>query len=161
MKQFPKDEILDTYRNFLEVRNRIEAGELKWSALASFFTEDATYIDPAWGRIDGRDNIIRFMDESMQGLEGWTFPHEWDAVDGSYIVAGWENRLPGKRADGTYYQAPGISRLLYAGNGKFSHSHDLLNMSHVMELIAESGWRPNGEMNMPPDVPVRLCAWEP
>ena len=97
----------------------------------------------------------------MQGLEGWTFPHEWEAVDGNFIVAGWENRLPGKRADGSYYQAPGISRLLYAGNGKFSYSHDLLNMSHIMELIAESGWLPKGEINMPPDVPVRLCTWEP
>ena len=37
----------------------------------------------------------------------------------------------------------------------------LLNMAHVMELISESGWLPKGEINIPPDVPLRLCAWEP
>ena len=161
MKLFSKDEILETYRRFLNVRNRIEAGELKWPALADFFTIDAVLVDPAWGRIDGRDNIIRFLDKSMAGLEDWSFPHEWEAVEGNFIVAGWENRLPGKRADGTYYQAPGMSRMLYAGNGKFSYSQDLLNMAHVMALVAESGWKPSGDVNLPPQKPLRLCGWEP
>ncbi len=161
MTIFSKDEILETYQRFLAVRNRIETGELKWSALADFFTIDAVYVDPAWGRLDGRDNIIRFMDESMEGLDGWSFPHEWEAVDGNYIIVGWVNRLPGKRPDGTYYQAPGMSRLLYAGDGKFSYAQDLLNMEHVMALIKESGWRPSGNINLPPKNPVRLCAWEP
>ena len=160
MKNFSKDEMLETYRRYLDVRNRIEVGELKWSALADFFTTDATYVDPAWGRVDGRDNIIRFMDESMEGLEGWTFPHEWETVDGNYIIAGWENRLPGRRADGTSYQAPGMSRILYVGDGKFSYNQDLLNMAHIMELIAESGWIPIGNINMPPEGTVRMCAWD-
>ncbi len=161
MKTFSADEILETHRRHVNIRNRIDAGELWWDALGEFFTENATFIDPAWGRIDGLENITRFWLKSMAGLEDWSFPHEWEAIDGNYLITGWQNRLPGRRADGSYYQAPGMSRMLYAGNGKFSHEHDLLNMTHVMELIEESGWQPSGSINMPPADLVRLCAWEP
>ena len=153
--------MLETQRRYVDVRNRIYAGKVWWDALREFFTEKATFIDPAWGRVDGLDNIVKFWLESMAGLEDWSFPHEWEAVDGNYLITGWQNRLPGKRADGTYYQAPGMSRILYAGSGKFSYEHDLLNMVHVRELLEESGWQPSGRVNMPPTNPVRLCAWEP
>ena len=161
MPQFSADEILQTHERYLAVRNRIEQRETGWDALAEFFTDDASFVDPAWGRIDGIANIRKFLVESMVGLEDWTFPHEWEAVDGDHLVTGWQNRLPGTRADGTFYQAPGISRLVYAGNGKFSFEQDLLNMVHVHELIRESGWKPAGPFNLPPKQPVRLCAWQP
>jgi hypothetical protein len=161
MSQFAADEILDTHRSYLDVRRRIEAGELGWDALARFFTDDAGFVDPAWGRVDGIADIEVFLVESMVGLEDWTFPHEWEAVDGNHLITGWQNRLPGRRTDGSYYQAPGISRMIYAGGGKFSFEQDLLNMVHVFELIEESGWKPAGKINLPPRKPRRLCAWQP
>jgi ketosteroid isomerase-like protein len=160
MPTFSTDEILETHRLYIDTRNRIGAGELGWAALAEFFTEDATFVDPAWGRVDGRDNLIEFFTKSMAGLEDWFFPHEWEAIDGNYLITGWQNRLPGRRADGTYYQAPGMSRMLYAGNGKFCYEQDLLNMVHVMELVKESGRQLGKNVNMPPTDPVRMCSWE-
>jgi hypothetical protein len=161
MAEFAAEEILDTYRRYLAVRDQIERKEQGWDALAAFFTDDASFVDPAWGRVDGLANIKRFLVESMVGLEAWSFPHEWEAVDGNCLVTGWQNRLPGMRPDGTFYQAPGISRLVYAGAGKFSFEQDLLNMAHVLELIRESGWKPTGPFNVPPEAPIRLCAWQP
>jgi hypothetical protein len=158
--RFSSDEILATHRRYIERRKQIESGALGWDALAEFFTDDATFVDPAWGRVDGIDNILRFFIDSMEGLEEWTFPLEWELVDGDSLVTGWQNRLPGRRADGSYYQAPGVSRIVYAGGGKFSFEQDLLNMTHVLELIKESGWKPAGRMNLPPRSPVRLCAWD-
>lgn len=157
--RYTADEILATHRRYLEHRRKIEVGELSWATLAEFFTDDATFVDPAWGRVDGIDNIVRFLAESMEGLEDWTFPLEWELVDGDCLVTGWQNRLPGRRADGSYYQAPGVSRIVYAGKGKFSFEQDLLNMQHVLELIKESGWVPKRRPNTPPRTPRRLCAW--
>jgi len=161
MPQFPASEILEVHTRYLAVRKRIEQREIGWDALAQFFTDDASFVDPAWGRVDGLANIKTFLIESMVGLEEWSFPHEWEAVEGNHLVTGWLNRLPGQRADGTFYQAPGLSRLVYAGNGKFNFEQDILNMTHVLELITESGWAPDGPMNLPPQNPVRLCAWQP
>jgi hypothetical protein len=95
------------------------------------------------------------MVESMAGLEGWVFPREWTVVEGNRLVSGWQNRLPGQRPDGSFYEAPGISILIYAGNGKFSYEEDLLNMVHVTELIRESGWKPGPDFNLPPREPRR------
>jgi len=155
MARFSEQEIRDTYARYIATRDRVEAGELPWDALADFFTDDATFIDPAWGRVEGIANIRKFLNESMLGLDGWTFPHEFSTVHDDRLLARWQNRLPGARADGSYYEAPGYSLMIYAGNGKFSFEEDLLNMVHVGELIRESGWKPAGAFHMPPRQPKR------
>jgi ketosteroid isomerase-like protein len=156
MSRFPEDEILAAYDRLVATRDRIEAGELGWEALADFFTEEATFIDPAWGRVEGRAAIREYLEQSMAGLEGWTFPREWTAVlDGDRLVSGWQNRLPGRRDDGTPYQALGVSVLHYAGDGKFSYEEDILNMEHVIELIRESRWKPGPGFHPPPANPPR------
>ncbi|MFO8009272.1 MAG: nuclear transport factor 2 family protein [Dehalococcoidia bacterium] len=152
MTTFPRDEVKRAIDGLLETRAKVEAGELGWDALADHFTEDATYIDPAWGRFVGLDNIRRFMRDSMKGLDGWTFPVEWVIIDGNRVVTKFWNRLPGQRPDGSFYQAPGFQEIIYAGDGKFSYDEDLLNMVHVMEIIQESGWVPGPEVKMPENV---------
>lgn len=91
----------------------------------------------------------------MNGPEGWPFPHLWRMVEGDRLVAGWMNRLPGRRDDGTCYEALGISILEHAGEGKLRSEEDLLNMVHVMELVMDSGWIPGPEVTMPPQRPPR------
>jgi ketosteroid isomerase-like protein len=151
----PREEVQAAYDAYVAARTRAERGELGWDALADFFTEDATFVDPAWGRVRGREAIRRFLVESMSGLEGWSFPREWTLIEGDRLVSGWQNRLPGRRADGSFYQAPGVSILRYAGGGRFSLEEDLLNMLHVAELVRESGWRPGPGFSAPPRRPPR------
>lgn len=148
-------EIRDAHDRFLATRGEIEGEQRPWSDLGDFFTEDAWYVDPAWGRVQGLTAIREFLDQSMRGLEGWEFPTEWTLVEGDRLVSCWMNRLPGQRSDGSYYEAPGISTLEYAGGGRFSSAYDLLNMVHVQELIAESGWRPGPGAVAPPREPLR------
>ena len=152
MTDFPREEVQEALDNYLKVREGIEAGESKWDALADCFTDDATYIDPAWGRFVGREAIVQFQRDSMTGLEDWTFPIEWIIIDGNRVIIKFWNRLPGQRADGTFYQAPGFQEIIYAGNGKFSYDEDLINMVHVYEIIQESGWVPGPEVKMPEKV---------
>ena len=155
MTTHSRDEIERVHDRYIETRRRIEAGELGWDALADFFTDDATFVDPAWGRIEGNAAIREFLRTSMKGLDGWSFPHEWRLIEGDRLVASWWNRLPGCRADGSPYQARGLTIMTYAGGGKFSCEEDLLNMAHVFELIQESGWQPSAEVTMPPPNPRR------
>ena len=105
--------------------------------------------------MEGRARLLAFFDESMAGLEDWRFPEEWTMVEGDRVVSMWWNRLPGARADGSPFQAPGVSILRYAGDGRFCYECDLLNMAEVDELIAESGWRPGRGLHLPPERPVR------
>ena len=97
-------EARETYERLVAVRDEIDAGDKPWSALADFFTEDAVYIDPAWGRIEGRESIRDFFEKSMAGLTGygWSTPENWIMVDGHRVVCQWDQVL-GERPDGTPY----------------------------------------------------------
>src|SRR5205823_12370334 len=70
-------EALESYRRYVAQRERCVAGEAPWSTIGEWFTEDAVFIDPAWGRVEGRDEIARFLDRSMVGFGEWSFPEEW------------------------------------------------------------------------------------
>ncbi len=149
-------ESLDTYARFVATRNEIDVGEKPWSALADFFTEDAAYIDPAWGRIEGREAIRKFFTESMAGLtgHGWSTPENWTLADGHRLVSQWDQIL-GHRDDGTPWLVPGLSILYYAGDGLFCYSHDMLNMTHVGQTMRDMGWKPPAGFNRPPQQPNR------
>ena len=56
---FPRDEVKATVDRYHELRDRIDAGlePDAFGALADFYTEDAVYIDGAWGRLEGREVV--------------------------------------------------------------------------------------------------------
>jgi ketosteroid isomerase-like protein len=149
------DEVRAAVDAYVDLRERIARGEAGWTDLADLFTDDVVYIDPAWGRIEGIEELRTFLDESMRGLEDWDFPIEYVAVDGDTVVVKWTQQLPGARPDGTRWEQSGYSTLVYAGDGRFSYEEDLLNMVHVLEDLKASGWRPREGFLAPPAEPVR------
>lgn len=151
----PREEIEATIDRYLQLRAAIDAGTDEWTSLAQFFTDDAVFIDPAWGRVEGIDALREFFDESMRGLEDWTFPVEFVAIDGDHVSVKWTQILPDARPDGTAYAQSGSSHLVYAGDGKFSYEEDLLNMVHVLEDLKASRWRPQPGFLSPPAEPDR------
>jgi hypothetical protein len=151
-------EVRAAYERYVETNDRAVLGEVPWSAFADCFTENGVYIDPAWGRIEGRAAITQFLEDSMAGLDGWTLPHEWAVVEGDRVVTLWWLRLPGTTPDGQPLQAPGMSILHYAGDGLFDYELDILNMVEVFEMMKASDWKPNDAMRSPPKHPDRNIA---
>ena len=149
-------EALATYARFVALRDEIDLGGKPWSLLADFFTEDAAYIDPAWGRVEGREAIRRFFEESMLGLtgHGWSTPQNWAVAAGPRVVSQWDQIL-GHRDDGSPWIVPGLSILYYAAGGRFCYSHDMLNMTHVGETLKAMRWKPPSSFHMPPRQPNR------
>ena len=136
---YPRDEIEATVERYVETRKVIDAGNATWRALAEYFTDDAVFIDPAWGRVEGIEEMkATVFGDAMVGLEEWTFPVEFYAIEGDYVLIKWKQLLPGKRDDGRPWEQSGVSTLIYAGNGKFRYEEDLLNMVHVFEDMKAS-----------------------
>lgn len=152
----------ETYERFVATRNEIDRGAKSWSELADFFTEDAAYIDPAWGRIEGREAIRGFFVESMTGLtgHGWSTPENWTMTQGHRLVSQWDQIL-GEKEDGTPWFVSGLSILYYAGNGLFCYSHDMLNMTHIGQTMRAMNWKPPEKFNMPPRDPNRDVSLPP
>jgi hypothetical protein len=152
---FAREEIDGAIRRYIATRDEINAGVGGWDRLAEFFTDDAVFIDPAWGRVEGIDAIrATVLGPAMGGLDDWTFPTDFYAVvDDDTVIVKWRQQFPGR--DGRLYEQSGCSTMVYAGGGKFRYEEDLLNMTHVLEDIAASGWKPTGPMHAPPSNPNR------
>ena len=76
----PREEIEATMQRYVAVRENIDAGDGTWRDLAQFFTDDAVFIDPAWGRVEGIDEMkATVFGDAMVGLEEWKFPIEFYA----------------------------------------------------------------------------------
>ena len=149
-------EVQTAIERYIAVRDEINAGRGTWRDLAQFFTDDAVFIDPAWGRVQGIEEMKRTVfGDAMEGLEDWQFPTEFYAIDGDNVMVKWQQILPGQRVDGSRYMQSGYSTLIYAGDGKFCYEEDVLNMAHFFEDMGESGWKPPQNMGMPPRHPNR------
>jgi limonene-1,2-epoxide hydrolase len=144
-----RDEVQAAVDRYCELRDAIERGDETWTALADLFTSDAVYIDPAWGRIQGIEEISAFLDHSMRGLEDWRFPITLTAVAGDHIIVRWDQILP------SGHKQSGVSTIRYAGGGRFDYEEDILNMAHVLEDLKASGWRPGPGFQSPPASPNR------
>jgi ketosteroid isomerase-like protein len=142
MSKFTREEIQATMDRFIAA-NRSAERDGNWERLADFYAEDAVYVYAglaAGGMVEarGREAIRKLvLARDMEDYRGWTFPHEWLVIDGDRIVTKWQNRGPGRRRDGTYYEAPGISVIEYAGDGKFKSQWDLYDRLSVKAVKDE------------------------
>jgi hypothetical protein len=136
-----------------EVRRGIAAGD--WSIFADLFTEDAIYIEHAYGRFHGRDQIRSWITTTMATFPGShmpEFPINWYVVDEGrgWIVCEVANRMadPG---DGSVHEASNLTVLHYAGDHLFSLEEDVYNPMDFLTMV--KGWiKRAGELgNLPPE----------
>ena len=142
MSAHDRAEVQSAIQKF-EQANAAAEREGDWSRLADFYTDDAvyTYVGLAAGGVveaRGRDEIRKLvLQRDMEPYRGWTYPFEWIAIDGDRVITKWWNRAPGKRADGTAIECPGVSVLEYAGGGKFKSQFDLFDRLSVKDVRDE------------------------
>jgi limonene-1,2-epoxide hydrolase len=108
-----------------------------WAGFGNTFTEDAVYHEHHYGVFRGRTAILAWLVPVMEYCKGWSYPVEWVCIDGNRVVHKWMNRLPGQRADGSYYEFAGITAMEYAGNGQFSFQEDIYNRFETDKVIEE------------------------
>lgn len=149
----PPEEVEEAVRRYLDHRGRLDRGEEPWASVAEFFTEDAVFVDAAWGRVEGRDGIARLMDEAMAGLEGFSYPTDVVAVAGDDVLIKWRQVVGG--LPGGDLEHTGVTILRYAGDGLFSFEEDLMNVAVVGADLLNAGWEPGPGFNMPPADPPR------
>jgi len=123
-------ELEAAFLNYQEtVEDIAKSGE--WARFADLFTEDADYVEHAFGTFKGRDEIRAWIVKTMTtfpGSEMTGFPVLWSLLDPdqSRVVCEINNpmRDPG---DGSEHGATNITILDYAGNGLWSREEDVYN----------------------------------
>ncbi|MBP1687325.1 MAG: hypothetical protein H6Q33_3468 [Deltaproteobacteria bacterium] len=132
MAEFSRAEVEAAWRRRIALQDADD-----WQGFGDTFTEDAVYIEHHWGTFVGRDKILAWLLPAMEKCQGWTYPTDWVNIDGNRVVHRWQNRLPGRRPDGTYYEFPGITVMVYAGSGRFSLQEDVYNPISAQKVIEE------------------------
>ena len=134
-------ELEDAFAHY-QATVRRAAAERDWTLFAGLFTEDARYLEHAYGRFSGRAEIADWVVRTMTSFPGSAmveFPITWSVLDPErgWIVCEVGNVMPDP-GDGSRHSAPNLTILHYAGDGLFSYEEDVYNPLRFVEMVA--GW---------------------
>ena len=120
-----------------------------WTPYGEQFTDDALYVEHFMGTFHGREEITKWIVESMGSTTGdWSFPQEWRMFDeerGQVLFAAW-NELRDVDGNGPY-RFISWSLIDYAGDDTWSRQEDLYDtgaMTQVLTRWAEAKARTEG-----------------
>jgi uncharacterized protein (TIGR02246 family) len=140
----PRTTRTEIERAFQSYQDRVVAATRTrdWSGFADMFTEDATYVEHAFGRFEGRDQIRAWVTRTMGSFPGSTmtsFPVGWSVVDEerAWVVCEIRNLMPDP-GDGSVHEASNLTVLHYASDGLWKHEEDVYNP--LAFLAMARGW---------------------
>jgi len=123
------------------VTRSVESGD--WEHFVQCFTSDATYVEHAYGRFAGHEEIRRWVKRTMGTFPGnamVAFPPAWSILDEDrgWVVCEIRNlmRDPG---DGSVFEASNITILRAADDGAaeglWAEEEDVYNPQHFLTMV--------------------------
>lgn len=129
MGRFAREEILEAFERYKAARDEASrTGD--WNVWADCFTEDALYVEHAYGELHGREAIREWITGVMAPFPRMTFPQNWWVLDAERdaVVFECRNEFPAPhQPDGTPFWFPNWSRLVYGGGGLWASEEDVYN----------------------------------
>ena len=128
--RFSAEEITEAYAA-MHARVQQYAATGEWDEFADNFTEDAEYVEHAFGTFRGRDEIRAWSVPTMTTFPGGVmtgFPLAWQVVDApsSRLICEVRNLMPDP-GDGSRLEESNLTIMTYAGDGLFSREEDVYN----------------------------------
>lgn len=128
--RWTREELAAAFADFQATVDRAaKSGD--WNPWVDLFTEDAEYIEHAFGTFHGREKIREWAIKTMTSFPGdhmIEFPAKWITIDTERgeIIAEIDNpmRDPG---DGSIFGAANLSIFRYAGDGRWAGEEDWYN----------------------------------
>jgi len=151
MGTYSRAELDAALRTYNTARDRAcETGD--WSIWADLFTDDAEYIEHAYGTFAGKAAIRDWIIKVMAPFPAMTFPQDWVSYDEEQgaIVFQCQNRLPHPTdPNGPVFEFPNWTRLVYAGDGKFSSEEDIYNPARDANRVIGAWLKAGGKFAAP------------
>jgi hypothetical protein len=144
--QVSRGELEEMMRRWLEAHERAEASGDWIDNLGAHYVDDAEY---RWDLGPDQTFVARGLaqirkvaiGEQMEGFDGWRYPYERVIIDETKgeVVGFWRQISPFKRADGSFYEVPGLgcSWFRYGGHYKWSHQQDFFDLGCVVATLRD------------------------
>jgi SnoaL-like protein len=134
---FSAEEISEAYAA-MHVRVQEYADSGRWESFADHFTEDAEYVEHAFGTFRGRDQIREWSVRTMTSYPGSVmtgFPLAWQVVDAptSRLICEVRNLMPDP-GDGSHHEESNLTIMTYAGGGLFCREEDVYNPLRFLRM---------------------------
>ncbi|CAB1367624.1 nuclear transport factor 2 family protein [Denitratisoma oestradiolicum] len=155
MGRFTEAELRAAFDIYNDARRRSqETGD--WNIWANIFTEDAHYIEHAYGEMHGREEIRKWICDVMKPYPHMRFPQSWKVFDTETdaIVFCCLNTFPMDDPKDNRFQFPNWCRVVYAGNGLFSSEEDIYNPFRDASKMAVDWLKAGGKMLAEP-IPMK------
>lgn len=157
MGRYSREELAGALARYNAARDRASASG-DWSTWAEVFTEDADYVEHAYGVFKGKAAIRDWITKVMAPFPHMTFPQDWVAFDEEQgaIVFQCQNRLAHPTdPHGAPFQFPSWTRLVYAGGGKFSCEEDVYNPARDANRVIAAWLKAGGTLATAPQVEMK------
>ncbi|WP_338089650.1 nuclear transport factor 2 family protein [Nocardioides lijunqiniae] len=134
---FSAAEITEAYAAMhARVQEHARTGD--WDDFALSFTEDAEYVEHAFGTFRGRAAIREWSVATMTSFPGAAmtgFPLAWQVVDvpTSRLLCEVRNVMPDP-GDGSVHEASNLTIMTYAGDGLWSREEDVYNPLRFLRM---------------------------
>jgi len=152
MPRYERKELETALRAYNAARDAAsETGD--WTIWSEMFTDDADYIEHAYGTFKGKDRIREWIVKVMAPFPNMTFPQDWVVFDEETgtVVFQCQNRLEHPTdPNGEPFQFPSWTRLTYAGDGKWCCEEDVYNPARDANRVIGAWLKAGGKFACDP-----------
>jgi hypothetical protein len=153
---FTRAELEQAFASYCALRERaIASGD--WAVWGNQFSDDARYVEHAYGELSGREAIVAWITGVMAPFPHMTFPNDWVVFDEArgWVVFQCQNRLEHPSdPNGAPFQFATWSLLHYAGDGRWSYEEDMYNAKAAADTI-QAWLRAGGKLAAPERVKMK------
>jgi ketosteroid isomerase-like protein len=157
MGKYSREEIEAALAKYNEARDRAsQSGD--WSIWADVFTDDAHYIEHAYGEFHGKKAVEEWITSVMAPFPHMTFPQDWLVIDeaNDAVVFCCQNRLEHPTdPNGEPFQFPSWTRLVYGGNMKWKSEEDIYNPAKDAPEVLRGWIAAGGKFESPEKVHMK------
>jgi hypothetical protein len=152
-----REELLAAFERYNTARDAASrTGD--WGIWADVFTEDALYVEHAYGEMRGRKAIREWITRVMAPFPTMTFPQDWWVLDleRGAVVFQCQNQLPAPYdEDGRPFQFPSWTRLVYGGGGLWASEEDVYNPARDAPRVLKAWLAAGGRFRSREQVAMR------
>jgi hypothetical protein len=120
-----RDEVEQAFRRYW----RLGAVEENWDAWCDeCFTADVDYVERVLGSKQGREAVRAWIKPTMEEYGEIYTAYEWHMIDGDRVVVYMQNRRDNPEPGAPPIDFPGLTVLMYAGDGRFRSEEDFWSL---------------------------------
>lgn len=154
MGKVSREELERAFERYNQLRDRsAETGD--WTIFGDAFTDDVEFIDHSQPAMHGREAMVDWLVKALAPFPSLNIQVDWSVIDapnGAVVFQGFQTMPPPHKPDGTPFQMPLWTRLVYGRDLQWRSKEDVYNPARDLPQLFADWQAAGGEFLAPPVV---------